>query len=422
MMSSKEAGRGKPRILFILHQASLTGAPIILCELVRLIAQREAARCLFLVMEEGPLMDRCRSITETHVWFIKQREKQFSRWGLFGQTAKRLYNAWRQQRILSAVGDTDLIISNTIANGAILERLAFLNRPVISYIHELPYTVRSVTTADTLRKVLRFSHYFLAGSAAVRNYLVRELKVDAEKTAVLHSSIDVQSVSSVSTEVLRNRFRMDHMISDDTMIVGVASTAEWRKGFDLWFPLVHLFRAKFPKRKVVFVWKGYRGNVDSLYTDLFDFRKAGFAEQVILLPHDGDSRKTIAAFDIHLLLSREDPYPLVVLEAACCGIPTVCFDDAGGAPEFVEGDAGVCVPYGNLNSLTDALEMLMDRPEWLVRLGNGALRKVAERHSVDMAASRLLEIVDSVCSGKEIPAKKEQQAIVVKNQLTKELL
>ena len=50
-------------------------------------------------------------------------------------------------------------------------------------------------------------------------------------------------------------------------------------------------------------------------------------------------------------LRVEDPFPLVMLEAAALATPTVCFLGNGGAPEFVEEDAGICVPSGNVEAL-----------------------------------------------------------------------
>ena len=51
------------------------------------------------------------------------------------------------------------------------------------------------------------------------------------------------------------------------------------------------------------------------------------------------------ACDLFCLPSREDPFPLVMLEAGALGKPMVCFDGAGGAKEFAARGAGIVVPY-----------------------------------------------------------------------------
>jgi glycosyltransferase involved in cell wall biosynthesis len=396
-MQGKEKGVGRRiKVLFILHQASLTGAPIILCELAWALLRSGAYEGRFLVMEQGPLFNRCRSIAESDLWFVENRDRQFKRWGFAGKLISQVYYAWRHRRILKSVRDTDVILSNTIANGAILKRLSVMDCPVISYIHELPFAIRAVTTPETLGQVIQHTNYFLAGSEAVRMHLVKGLKVDRNVTEVLYSSLSTSWFTDDFRQTWQKRFRMDHLLRDDVTIVGVSCTAEWRKGFDLWMPLVQLYFCRYPNNKVVFVWKGYKGTMDSLYVDLFDIRKTGLDEAVIVLPHDAESKQVIAAFDIHLLLSREDPYPLVVLEAACMGIPTVCFSGAGGAPEFVEDDAGISVPYGDLSAMADALNHLVTQQQLRSRLGAQAKAKVADRHDVDQAALQLSVVIHKV--------------------------
>ncbi len=62
------------------------------------------------------------------------------------------------------------------------------------------------------------------------------------------------------------------------------------------------------------------------------------------------------SIDILLLLSREDPYPLVTLEAANFSVPTICFKNAGGIQEFIEEfQCGISVDYLDLNAVTKSI-------------------------------------------------------------------
>jgi len=71
-----------------------------------------------------------------------------------------------------------------------------------------------------------------------------------------------------------------------------------------------------------------------------------------MMPHSYDS---LLPFDIFLLSSREDPYPLVVLEAAFQKVPTICFKEAGGIKEFVGDDAGWCMPGFSEENMVEKL-------------------------------------------------------------------
>ena len=76
--------------------------------------------------------------------------------------------------------------------------------------------------------------------------------------------------------------------------------------------------------------------------------------------------------DAFLLTSREDSGPMVMLEAAAFRIPILCFDESGGAPEFVAHDAGIAVPYLDIRQMADALLDLEQSPDLRRRFGNAA--------------------------------------------------
>ena len=40
------------------------------------------------------------------------------------------------------------------------------------------------------------------------------------------------------------------------------------------------------------------------------------------------------------MTSREDPFPLVNLEAMTNGVPVICFKDSGGSEELVDSSSG----------------------------------------------------------------------------------
>jgi glycosyltransferase involved in cell wall biosynthesis len=117
------------------------------------------------------------------------------------------------------------------------------------------------------------------------------------------------------------------------------------------------------------------------------------ANRVHFVGHRTDYLDFLAATEVFLLTSREDPFPLVVLEAAAFGKPIVCFECAGGAPEFVQRDAGVCVPFGDVEAMASAAMTLAQAPEKRATLGAVARQRVVENHSVGFGAARILEIL-----------------------------
>jgi glycosyltransferase involved in cell wall biosynthesis len=76
-----------------------------------------------------------------------------------------------------------------------------------------------------------------------------------------------------------------------------------------------------------------------------------------------DPRPWLAAADIFVLASRNEPFGLVLAEAREAGIAIVA-TDVGGIPEVLDGgEAGVLVPPQNPSALAAALQRLIDDPQ-----------------------------------------------------------
>ena len=185
----------------------------------------------------------------------------------------------------------------------------------------------------------------------------------------------------------------------DALIVGGCGNAEWRKGNDLFITLARQVigraeanrTADTPNRPVHFVWVGVPAG--ALRDDLvLDIRKAGLADQVHLISPTPDVLRYMSRFDVFLLCSREDPYPLVVFEAGLCGVPVVCFDGAGGAPELVETDGGFVVPYLDLDAMSNRVLTLLHDPDLRHKMGQRLGQKILERHPAQQSVETLVTL------------------------------
>ena len=104
-------------------------------------------------------------------------------------------------------------------------------------------------------------------------------------------------------------------------------------------------------------------------------------------------RDYFSAMDIFALTSREDPFPLVMLEASATGLPLVCFEASGGGPEFAEADAGLLAPYLDVAAFANRVLSLSADPEARRAIGGAARRKVAERYTIDQQAPKLRDLI-----------------------------
>lgn len=375
-------------VLFVSHTADRNGAPLILLGIIKEFKKQSNLPFRVLIMKDGELAADFEALGETYTWEKQPGERR----GFL----QKIAGAIRKRYILFCCRDTTIAFLNTITNGHIQEKLLPLKCRFITYVHELETVIRRGTNPHTLNIVLKNTDFFLAGSEAVKRNLVSNHQADRDSIKVVYSSMpEVARAKAYHADFIES-FKSKNNIPADAIIIGVAGTSEWRKGFDLFFPLIRIYFSLYPDSNVYFAWKGFKNDSRTAFFELFDYEKLERRDRTLLIPHGNDSIEQMACFDIHLLLSREDPYPLVVLEAASFGIPTVCFADAGGSPEFIEQDCGFCVPYGDLIKMAQRLHELSGSSPLRNKMGLAAQNKVKTRHDQKDAAAEVIDVMLSL--------------------------
>ena len=138
----------------------------------------------------------------------------------------------------------------------------------------------------------------------------------------------IPSVPDDSDVLRRSMEPPDRPYSADELVVGCCGTVERRKVADLWVEVAREVRKAIPDQQVRFVWIG----------EIAQPIKAHDAGVEFLGPTP-NPYPHMRRFDIATLPSRNDPFPLVVLEAMLLGTPVVAFG-VGGVAEQI-GDAGL---------------------------------------------------------------------------------
>jgi glycosyltransferase involved in cell wall biosynthesis len=87
---------------------------------------------------------------------------------------------------------------------------------------------------------------------------------------------------------------------------------------------------------VHFIWLGISTNLfsEEIKADCKRYDPEG---KIHLIPVKSDAKPYFEAADVFFLSSREDPFPLVMLEAASLGVPIVGFRGTGGIEDFSRG-------------------------------------------------------------------------------------
>lgn len=362
------------RVLIISHNSSRSGAPVLLLNLAKLLQELKGFKTDFLLKKGGELETEFRK--SGNVIILDRPPKNL---------VQKLIRKFLHGRpgVLSKIdyNNYDFILSNTILNGDILPFIRKKYRgPVISYIHELKVASEYLTTSETLANVTQNSDHFLVPSNAVKTFLLADCKVEEHKIHILPSYIPCSNAKSQNNKTTTTNF-----------IIGACGTVELRKGTDLFIQVAKTFSDRFPDIPVKFIWKGADTNSLDYKFLAEDIKKLNLSSVCAFLPSSANMDDFYNELDVFVLTSREDPYPLVVLEAANASVPSICFRDSGGASEFIAGN-GKLVDYMNIVDMAHALRDYYYDSEQKVLDGKNALLKLKKMHQdKELIVNKLLE-------------------------------
>jgi glycosyltransferase involved in cell wall biosynthesis len=88
----------------------------------------------------------------------------------------------------------------------------------------------------------------------------------------------------------------------------------------------------------------------------------------------------MAGLDVLTVTSREDAFPLVVLEAMALRVPVVAFDVGGVREEL--GPTGVLIPASDVEAMADAVVDLLEDQPHRQRLAEAAAVRVEQTFDI----------------------------------------
>lgn len=380
-------------ILFISHDASRTGAPIALLTFLKWLRANTDYRFAVLLGAGGALETEFESLAPTTTAGVHTGGYLGHS---FSSVPRALLNAWRGKLLRSLarpLSKGDLVYSNTLQNGPLLRELWRPGQNVVSHVHELDWWLEYRTPVRDLGFTKDVTDHYIACSRVTLENLVSTQGVPPERTTLCHAFIAVDEAQLARAREDRVITRSRLGISPDALLVGGVGTMDWRKGPDLFVQLAAMVTRRLPDADVNFVWAGGDAVGPTRGGLLTDARRLGLGDRIKFVGPVEQPAQLFGAMDVFALTSREDPFPLVMLEAAAAGVPLVCFAGGGGAPEFVDPDAGRVTAYLDVAGMAAAVSDLLEREDERQRLGQIAAERVRQRHTVDQAGPVLVDVI-----------------------------
>jgi glycosyltransferase involved in cell wall biosynthesis len=358
------------RVLLVGHDAARAGAQILLLTMLREWKKRDDVDFSLILLRGGVLCNDFKRVAKTIV--------------LEGHSAKDVPEIALQYA--NNFGP-DVILANSAVSGSILPTLSSISAPIISYVHELEESIKRWAPDHIIGQTCSCSSHFVAVSQAVRENLIQNHGVTGKKISHLNGYITTSHV--VSPRRLAGLRKELGLKPADRIVFG-CGTMDWRKAPDLFVRVAHKVIQRVPE--VHFVWIGSDSG-DEVSTFAKTYTKN---PRIRFLGERECPRDYLALGSVFFLSSREDPFPLVALEAADAGLPIVCFADAGGMPEFVGNTCGYVVPFESTMEAENVIVKLLNEKGMCESLGNRARSSVRTRHEATEGSRQVLSIMRQV--------------------------
>jgi glycosyltransferase involved in cell wall biosynthesis len=260
-------------------------------------------------------------------------------------------------------------------------------------VHESSYLLQHVVDFDAATRMLRRSNLIFAVSNNVRLTLERLVQPAAE-IVVVPGFIPTHSTGTTAAALPAS---LERHLSTGKPIVAAVGTMSWYKGTDLFIVVAQRVRELLPDSDVTFVWVGEEWRTEVRHQVEHDVRLAGLDDVVLFPGTVADPLPLLRAASVFLLPSREDSWPLVMLEAAAEGVPMVCFAGSGGAEQFIATGGGTAVPYLDVEAMAQTVVAYLTDPDRRARESDAARavsRLVDPREQIDTIASGLASCAD----------------------------
>lgn len=128
-------------------------------------------------------------------------------------------------------------------------------------------------------------------------------------------------------------------------------------------------------------------------------RELKLTERVIIAGYRSDIKSLMRCADVFCLPTELDPCPLVFIEAAAEGLPSVAFY-SGGVPELIRhGETGLLSYPNDIGGLARNLLVLVEDRESARRLGRAAQRRALEEFNPTQVAKRWMDLLQQYVAG-----------------------
>lgn len=376
-----------PTLIFVSHNASRTGAPLIILKIAKYIQKLFDCNCITLLCDGGDLLPEFERLGPTYI--LEN----------YNQLAYKENNAAKEniRELLNIISNYSPICAyvNSAESRRINQYLKDKNIPVISLVHEMG----DLYPKGEYDSLVNFSDLIVFPSKAVYKKAVINTNIPNNKFVISGQGLLKEELLTQDKEQNRNILLDTYNLPKDAKVILGCGTVDCRKGVDYFVSsAIHFFTTYKNTNNVFFIWLGgslssVDKNVDTTINKwlAYDIKNVGLEEQILFVGKHKNTYPYFLGADIFFMTSRADPFPCVIHEAMAAELPIVGFQDSGGFVEAVDKSCSIILDYSNTATASEAIYKLVKDKPLAIKMGAAALKRVKEKYDYTNYVLRLCE-------------------------------
>lgn len=279
------------------------------------------------------------------------------------------------------------VITNTVVSGAIVNELKDYGFLVVSLIHEMKNAINYFGFMQQGEQISKYSDYIIFPDETVKNDFEELYPEIYGKLVIRPQGV---YLNREFNEINLNEQNIYSCLGD-TYVMG-SGTAELRKGVDLFVNAAIILGKK--NEKIKFVWTGDFHDLELKSWLDFQIEKSGMKDRIHFIPFISNSdlyKNILSKASAFWLVSREDPFPSVALEAMSYSVPVLGFE-SGGFATMAQDNRGTVVNEFNIADLVDStISVLTNNND----LNKNSIKKFCDSLSFDEYVKFLQKVLES---------------------------
>lgn len=265
--------------------------------------------------------------------------------------------------------------------------------PVVVSVHNsFPPEPLGAWHALLLREAFRSVRGIYAVSqTAMRHFqqIFRHMIGADVRQAVIPNCVDTHRFAPSPT--LRGASRAALQLPDDALVIGSVARLSPQKCPEALIDLYDLLSPQFPQ--LVMVLAG-RGPQEAALRDLV--RQRGLEGKIIFAGFVPQVERMLPAFDLHLLMSRNEGFGIATIEAMACGVPAVATAVPGSVDILADCKGGLLVPPNDLPVTAAIIAGLLANPQQRACMAKAARSEAEQRYSLEVVGKQVRDFYDGL--------------------------